>query len=571
MKKNLIWILAIATLSFMSCQKENDLTTDDGIIEEGTVSQNDPTSIPESLTGVIIDDDTRTAYDGEGKFTWLSSDQVRLLVCENLSTYSRQGIYTYRVKSLSGDSKTAVFTSTSSAGDLTEFVDGTWKSTGIAMYPASVLDRFNTPESHSYGTPWFTLARGNVSGLASDIILTGVARSDNSNFQFSTAMAVLKITLRDIPASAASVKLCTSDKENYPVDGDFALSINGEKADIYFLPTWVSGFNGYQKVDISSEGAIAERSFYFNIPAADYPANTLSIRIEDANGGKVMERKIGAKMNIARNECLSTPALTYSNSVAFKNNTLASGPTITWGIDCHRVRFCVSTNSTIDISEFNSGYTFQNSSAVHYTGEYALSSFSAQKPSTTGQYYMHYIFQSDGGDIPASLDAANVVDYGTIPFYYIASADATSFAKQYNFTKTDGTNFWHPGTGSNYATTMTLAVSDNVTKGNLMISELYGKSGSNKKLYGVLTASDATSMTFTYNGDASDQYFFSFNGNYFHVAQADTRDANASDDIVFTIAAGPVLTCEKYLMMKYTNSSYGSWGEFISGVGLIFN
>ena len=118
---------------------------------------------------------------------------------------------------------------------------------------------------------------------------------------------------------------------------------------------------------------------------------------------------------------------------------------------------------------------------------------------------------------------------------------------------------------------MTLAESDDVTKGNLMISELYGKSGANKKLYGVLTASDATSMTFAYNGDGSDQYFFYQNGNYFHIAQSTIQnDATASGDIEFSIASGPELTCENHLMMKYT-SNYSSWNEFISGVGLVFN
>ncbi len=567
--KKYLFIISAAVLAF-ACAKEIEVITDiDTPVEEVTASSTD---IPQTLTAFISDKDTKTAYDADGKFTWLDSDQVRLLVCEDLSTYSRQGIYSYRVKSLSADSKTAVFTSTSSAGDLTAFVDGTWKSTGIAMYPASALDRFNNPEGHSYNTPWFTLARGNVSGLASDILLTGMALSDNSNFKFSTAMAVLKVTVKNIPAKTAKIKLCTSDKTNYPIDGDFALTKDTDNriVETTFIPTWVSSFNGYQAVDLSSEGEIASRDFYFNIPANTYPAGTLSIRLEDANGGMIMLRTINKNLTLSRNDCLSIPELAYSHAVSFKANSTASSPIITWAICSQRVRFCVSTNPAIDISEFNSGYTFQHADSGLYTGEYALSSFNAQKPSATGQYYMHYIYQSDGEGLPAALDAANVVAYGTIPFYFISSGDATSFAKQYNFTKTDGTNFWHPGTSSNYATTMTLAVSNDVTKGNLMISELYGKNGDNKKLYGVLTASDATSITFAYNGNNNDQYFFYQNGNYFHVAQGSTHDANVSDDVVFSIASGPVLTCENYLMMKFT-SNYSSWDEFISGVGLVFN
>ena len=382
MKRFAYVVLALAAAAAFSCQKENDIIEEKNNNTDNTEALLD-NGIPREITATITDEKTRTAYDAEGKFTWLSTDQVRLLVTEDLDTYSRQGIYTYRIKERTNDNKTAVFTSTGSAGDLTAFVDGDWKSTGIAVYPTSVLDRFNTPEAHSYGKPWFTLARGNVSGSISDIILMGVNSGAISNYKFSTAMAVLKVTLRNIPASAAAIKLCTSDKTGYPVDGDFSLTKNGDQVDLAFLTDWVASFNGYQKIDISEEGEIAERILYFNIPAASYPANTLSLRIEDSAGGKILERKIAAPLNIARNECLEVPALSYSYDIAFVANTLASGPSISWAIDCQRVRFCVSTNSGIDISEFNAGYTFQKADAGRYTGSYALSSFAAQRPSAT--------------------------------------------------------------------------------------------------------------------------------------------------------------------------------------------
>ena len=568
MKKTLFAILALS-VAIVSCTKENEVIVPQDQDNQPSEILN---GIPETITGIISD--TRTAYADDGDFTWANGDQVRLIVAEDLTTYSRQGIYTYMIKSLSDNRKSATFTSTSTAGDLTAFVDGTWKSTGFAMYPTTILDRFNTPEGHSYGTPWFTLARGSVSGAKEDIILVGVNDESISNFRFYTAMSVLKVTLNNIPASAAAVKLCTSDKTNYPVDGDFSLSKDDSgKPAVNFISTYASGFNGYQKIDLSSQGEIASVDYYFNIPAAAYPANTLSILIEDANGGQIFKRTINKALTLAKNDCLSMPALTYSHTVAFKANCTASAPYITWTIDSKRVRFCVSTNSAINISEFIEGYKFTNNNATgNYSSEWALSSYGSQKPSATGQYYLHYIIQSDAvNSVPASLDAANVVAYGTIPFYYLSSDDAASFAKQYTFTKTDNVNFWHPGTGSNYATTMTLAVSDDVTRGNLMISEIYGKTGANKKLYGVLSSSDATSMTFAYNGDASGEHYFYQNGNYFHVAQGATHDvAAATGDIEFTIASGPVLTCENYLMMKYT-ASYTGWNEFISGVGLVFN
>lgn len=571
--KRLVYIIA-AALAVFSCTKEQVQETSGNNTSDTTPSTISLTDIPETLTAVISDGLSKTSYDAEGNFSWLSSDRVRLLVCEDLTSYSRQGIYSYQVKSLSDDGKTAVFTSTSTAGDLTAFTDGTWKNTGIAMYPESVLERFNTPESHSYGTPWFTLARGGVvSGAASDIILTGMAQEDNSNFKFSTAMAVLKVTVKNIPANTAKLKLVTADKSNYPVDGDFALAKGTDGiVTTTFIPTYVSDFNGYQAVDLSSEGEIASRDFYFNIPANTYPAGTLSIRLEDANGGKILLRSINKDLTLSRNDCLSIPELAYSYTVELSNS--ASTPVINWSVYSRSIRYCVDQNENIDLSNFNSGYRFQraDSETGAYSGSYALLTFANQKPAASGKWYIHYILQSDADGIPSSLDAANVVAYGTIPFYFLTNEDAGTFAKQYTFSREDGTNFWHPGTGSNFATTMTLAASDDATLGNLMISELFGKSGANKKIYGVLSSSDASSITFTYSGEDSDKYFFSANGNYFHVAQSSNGAAGQSvDDIVFAVSNGPVLTCENYLMMKYTGSYPADWKPFIYGLGLIFN
>ena len=118
---------------------------------------------------------------------------------------------------------------------------------------------------------------------------------------------------------------------------------------------------------------------------------------------------------------------------------------------------------------------------------------------------------------------------------------------------------------------MTLASSEDCTKGNLKISELFGKTAVNKPLYGALTSSDATSITFARNGDGNSDYMFSGNGNYFHVAQsADANVSNATEDVVFTISNGPVLTSQAYIVMKYTSSYPASWNHFIYGNQLIF-
>ena len=594
MKDFKIIAFALAFLSaVVSCEKMDQQVLDENDKQEEIVPNAGNSStlgnvmFPETISGTISPD-TKTAYDADGTFSWSDSDRVRLLVSESLDTYTKIGVYTYKILdgNLSGDKKTAVFTNTSSGEELAAFKDGDWKSTGIAVYPASALERFASPESHSYGSPWFTHARnGSVSGEASDIILFGVADDLGTNFKFSTAMAVLKITLRNIPANAAKVKLSTSDKTNYPLSGDFALSIVEGKVEMSFLDSWVSSFADYQAVDISSDGAIDERDFYFNIPAASYPANTLSLTIEDANGGQILKRKIAAKLNIARNECLSVPALSYSHSVGFEGGSVTE-PRIAWTIDSKRVRFCVSTSETIDISSFMSGYTFQNQKeSGSYSDGYKILSYGDQKPTTSGKYYMHYIIQSDANGLPTSLTDANVIAYGTIPFYF-SSGDVADYVGEYTFTSTNGGTtvvenpasgtLQHPGTGSNYSANMIIAATDDYTKGNLMLTTMYGKAcASGKQLYGYLDASTGI-VVFPYSGD--DHYFHYANGNYFQLASSASISFSSGDyissemngDLVFTGSSSSLVHGD-YLVMDYTGSyPVTSWRAFIYGKGLTF-
>lgn len=599
MKKNLLWMFAVvAIFVVVSCQKEKEIVPNEEEIEV-TPPAIDDDAIPTVITGTILDDATKTAYAEDGKFTWVSSDQVRLLTCESLETYSRIGFYTYRIKEggLTNDNKSAVFTSLGTAGDLIDFVDGTWKSTGIAMYPTSALDRFNTPEAHAYGTPWFTLARGNVSGAKSDILLTGVKVDAINNFKFSTAMAVLKITLRNIPANAAAIKLCTSDKTNYPVDGDFALSRNGDLVDMTFLPDWVSSFNGYQKVDISAEGEISEKTLYFNIPAAEYPADKLSLLVEDANGGMIMKRIIGAKMNIERNECLELPALTIASDCEIGGDVRT--PRVVWSIDSKQLRFAVNKNSSLSLSEFPDGYRFTNNNETRYASStsgfpvgYSISALTPNPLSSgSGAYYLHYVILSDTTK-PTDVTDANVVKYGTIPFYYSSGDVESTYAGEYDFSgmsgythiqaredNPDNGRLCHPGTESGYNTKMTLAATDDFTRGNIMLTKLYNQSpSSGHQLYGYLDAANSK-IIIPYPGDEKDNCFFvSWNSNYFYIASCETvtfsdsvLSSTATNNLEFIISDG-TLTHSDYLMMKYTNTSYSftTFDAFVYGKGLVF-
>lgn len=59
--------------------------------------------------------------------------------------------------------------------------------------------------------------------------------------------------------------------------------------------------------------------------------------------------------------------------------------------------------------------------------------------STSKKYYFHYLLRRNSPDnsMPASLEASNVIEYGTIPFYYLTAADGANLIGTYNATQTD--------------------------------------------------------------------------------------------------------------------------------------
>lgn len=594
MKKITNIILSIVVTMSLSCQKEM-----------GQIQIEEPErpfvnqiidGIPSEITAYIANDEsvTKTAYSPQGEFTWVNSDAVRLITTTDLDNYSTLDYSTYSISSLENGGKMAHFTGGGNNSDLPGYpTDGDWKSTGIAIYPTGLAQ---SNLNSDYGSPFVKLQQS-VQGTLDEIILTGVAQEGLSTFKFSTATSVLKLTINDIPANAKQIRLYTSNKDSYPINGDFMLrkgddnivTIHSTDYKKYYNDSYHSA-NDYIYVSLSGESS---KTIYLNLPVGEYPAGTLSVMLCDVNGGQIMKRTINQNLSLNRNECLEIPSLSFTYSVAFTsdNGGSVTNPRISWTIYCKRIRFCVSKNPDISIGEFNNGYTFafggeNETKSGSYSDSYNLSGFAANRPSTSGKYYMHFILQSDRGNLPTSLDAPNVVKYGTIPFYYSNGDVENTYVGEYGCSfndggasRTDNPNegiICHPGTGAGYEGKMTLAASDDLTKGNIMLTKLYKQSpDSGHQLYGYLDA-DNNKIVFPYAGDTNQNYFFvSWNGNYFHIASCKTvtfanaaLSTTATGNLEFSINNGE-LTHSDYLMMKYT-SDYSSWDAFVYGKGLVF-
>lgn len=451
------YLFFVALAGVVSCNKE--------IVPEPEATQ-DGELVKISITGKLDKELTKTAYDADGKMTWVDGDQVGLIVFNN-GDYSNQNRNTYTLEAAYGDitdeGKTASF-----YGMVPYHQDRTkeWLSAGIAVYPVGVT-QINA--SNYYNAPFIKMP-STVTGLASSIILVGTPNANVSNFNFKTAMAVLKVNITDIPADATAIRLSTNNA-SYPVDGDFTLVKSGDVVTVG-LNNYQGYGNGYQSVDLSSEGAIASRAFFFNIPVGTYPANTLSFEVIGANSQVLMKRTIAKALTLERNDCLAIPSLLYHrvwvggslSSPLLYTEKPSSANTIRVNIAAEKLNSSnYSSSNWVNGNRFGAsqngwGLTqLKNNSSVAYL-------------SADGTYYLQYIVSSDGS-LPTALSDATVLAYGSVPFRY--DADGSSYNSVSDVIGTysvSAVDYWD----NKSTTSFVIAASDDSSKGNVMLTQILG-------------------------------------------------------------------------------------------------
>ena len=490
MKKILFSLIALS-LTIVSCNKEFEPNQQENY-NNGKEQVN--SLIPRTITASLDDILSKTSYTDDGKFTWSSDDQIAVYYTKTDGSGVHQGWLAYKVSELTDDDKTATFAIVSGQ-DAKEELFADYTPTGVAVYPISVARPYSSSSniqevtSYSGGTPFVTLGSSASTSLE-NITLTGVKQSDNT-YKFKTAGSVLKVTISNLDPKVKSISLATSDKVNYPLTGDFILS---ETDGVYayrfgtnstFETYWSSDFSDRLTTSVScSDGD--SKTIYFNVPAGTYAADKLSlqIRTEDGEVVKTICKHIKKELTTTVNEVLILPELSFSYpsySIAITNS--ATDPKMSF--TTNYIRFCVLSSSTNDYSKYVDGMKFtdkKTNATYSLTGATYKNGGSATPSLTTsGKYYFHYLLKSTTGNSSvSSFNDSDIVEYGTIPFYYLASADATSYAGTYTM------KYSNNGGGT---ISLTLAASDNPNKGNVKMTEFNGASGA---LYGIYLSNSSS-------------------------------------------------------------------------------
>lgn len=405
-------VVSAALFTLVSCDKE--------IVSE-PANESGEEMVELRIRGVLDKEDSKTAYDSEGKMTWLDGDKVALVVYKG-ADYGNQNKYTYTLEAKYGDiteeGREATFYGM--VGQHQNVSD--WLSSGFAIYPVA-LSQVN--DANYYDAPFIKIPTS-VTGLASSIALIGTPDSDVlaevTKFNFKTAMAVLKVNFTDIPADATSIRL-TTNNDAYPVDGDFVLEKSAGIVTIG-IDKYQGGGEGYQSVDISGEGAIDSRDFYFNVPIGTYPANTLAIEVRKSNQ-VLMKKGINKELTMTRNECLTIPSLAYLRTPVYINGSLSNPYLYTVNpAGSNTVRVCVSTEKLTRANYVKSKWKEGNrfGSSTNYRILSLGGPGGADVLSYSGDFYLQYIVCSTATQ-PNSLSDDNVMTFGSIPFKYCDSAD----------------------------------------------------------------------------------------------------------------------------------------------------
>lgn len=262
---------------------------------------------------------TKTSYPG-GVFNWVLNDEVAVYYVDDATTPTKQGWYAYKATVLGSGNTTAEFSFAEGQTDKEEAMDG-WACAGIAVYPSRAAQPYSGDTikdlDENYVHKVYVKVPRQVSGEASDIMLIGTTTDPtvSTSFKFRTAMAVLKVTVTNIPAQAKQLRLYTSDKENYPLDGDFLLHKDGDnyciKSSDYrkYNNGVTHSANDYIYATISTDVAISSRDFYFNIPVGSYTQGAFSLKLVDGNGNALLEKTLNKAFEFKRNDLVYTPAL----------------------------------------------------------------------------------------------------------------------------------------------------------------------------------------------------------------------------------------------------------------------
>lgn len=503
--KKIFYSLAVVCLALVSCSKEVSVVDEFPYGEDGFYIKGYYTNNQETKT-------TYNYSDGKYAFNWLNGDKVAVMMIKKAdSSYDASAL-----ANSAADGAVATFGAAGNASyDLGEY----------AFYPCRYPDENYQYDSYagkylywsSYQTDLLYLKNGTAVAdqAAADaapsatvrlfgtivedasqpmrhIPLIGKRQGETNDFFFKAATGVLKVTVNGLPAEACQIRL---DAVDYALNGYFVFDENCEIKESYAK-------SGYGQKYMNFTPGDANRTFYFPIPTGTLEAGKLTISVADDSNNVLYSVKNTEDIAVVRGQVMALPSITFpSVSVKFTGNHQA---TVYFSGDVKKVSWTTAQNSAYTTRGNHSQYVTVSGSIINLGDSYA----------DNGIRYFGYAAYNDV-DATTGSDAAVVKEESAIPYYnptlssavlgnyaWVQPGDRTSVVKT-------NTTF---GASLGSTPSITFAASDNISKGNIMISAFCGKE--TRKVYGFYLNS-TTDLKF----DTADQPIFIEDGARYHLRE----------------------------------------------------
>jgi len=229
------YYLAVLTLCFAACNKQEVTPVEEGILQE------------EPLTTVTIkatngDADTKAAVSDALAFTWSAGDKIAVHT-DNETYFTSDGL-------VSGGSASADFT-----------VSYSGTRNGFAVYPAACAKTWDGSNLTLSLPASYTLSE--VSGEVSPLPM--IAQDGGADLSFKHVASLLRLTVKDIPADATGLVI---EFVGHKVNGEFTIA--SPAAGTSTISTSTSYSTGEDKIAITGIGTETEVTVNIPLPVGDY-------------------------------------------------------------------------------------------------------------------------------------------------------------------------------------------------------------------------------------------------------------------------------------------------------------
>ena len=273
MKKLLYF--AAAVLAIAACQKEVNAPLENTPVKTHTVT-----------IKAGFSEDTKTAYDAQGKFSWVAGDQIGVVVSNE-----------------AGEEQVVTFI-TQESGPIATFAgevpDGSSVST-FASYPyVNTSDYISNNFVYDPDKKGFRLwgsIKPSLDDPLSCVPLLGT-RKDDGNYEFCTATGILKFTVENVPVETAFAYMeipSSFDKQTYNLNGWYDVSENAMISMESAVEPWQNKYNWNAPTDYNQT-----IDYWFFIPEGVIPAGSL-FELRDNKYATVKSFEIKQDITVKRN------------------------------------------------------------------------------------------------------------------------------------------------------------------------------------------------------------------------------------------------------------------------------